>query len=58
MADDRKRRRLDYARRHARTLLVVFGAFILFGLWRENIAAVIGGAVGTGWVILALRTKP
>lgn len=58
MADDRKSRRTAYARRHARVLLVIFGAFILFGLWRENLAAVAGGAAGTAWVFLALRRKP
>lgn len=55
--EDRRARRRAYARRHARVLLIVFGAAVLFGLWRDNVAAVVGGALGTGWVLLALRSR-
>ncbi|MEO0622472.1 MAG: hypothetical protein AAFU49_12855 [Pseudomonadota bacterium] len=54
--EERRRSRVAYARRHAKVLLVVFGAFVLFGLWRDNFAAIAGGAVGTAWVLWALRS--
>ncbi|MEM9148368.1 MAG: hypothetical protein AAGC57_19565 [Pseudomonadota bacterium] len=60
MADreDRRAARYAYARKHAKVLLALFGVFVLFGLWRDNLIAVAGGAVGLTWVLLALRRRP
>ncbi len=54
---DRKAARQAYARRNAWALLALFGGAVAFGLWLGNWAALLGGALGLGWVLLAHR-KP
>jgi hypothetical protein len=48
---------VSYARRNRGILLGIFGAFIVFGLVRDNAAAVIGGACGVGWVMWMNRGR-
>ncbi|MGF1446202.1 MAG: hypothetical protein ACFBRM_08360 [Pikeienuella sp.] len=54
---DRRAARRAYARRNAIWLVAVFGVAIAAGLWLNNIAAIAGGALGIGWVLLALRSR-
>lgn len=46
-----------YARRNARVLVPLFILFVVFGLWADNIAALIGGAGGLVWVAMAHRGR-
>jgi hypothetical protein len=42
-----------YARRNRVPLALLFAGFVLFGLMRENGAALLGGLGGLAWVALA-----
>ena len=44
-----------FAKRYFTGLLVVFGAFVALGLWRDNWAALAGGAAGIAWVLWRVR---
>ena len=46
--------RAAFARRHAAWLIPTFGAFLLWGIMRQNFLALAGGALGLGWVALAV----
>jgi len=49
----RERDPVGYARRNFVVLFVLFAAFVALGLWRDNIAALVGGAAGIAWLAWA-----
>ena len=50
-----KRDPAAYARRNFGWLLAVFGAFVVFGLFRGNGAALLGGGAGIAWLLWSAR---